>query len=197
MSAAEAPLESARRGHQPPRGRSSVGRASASQAEGRGFEARRPLFSASHLLARNRCKRGYIGRAPRGRLYLEGRGIRPDRSLACRGASALHHVRDLDAKTDLYRWIHEALAPRGVFLTSTRRSLEGARLNALTFDRWAARMADHGMRTWRLAAASPRRPCRGRYFALDEDWLGSVRRSSRSSASWRRGSSAICCALKR
>src|SRR5436190_5984520 len=52
-----------REGRKPPlacgsRGRSSAGRASASQAEGRGFETRRPLSgprSVSHFLAANGC----------------------------------------------------------------------------------------------------------------------------------------------
>ena len=58
---------------------------------------------------------------------------------------ALHHVHDLDAKTNLYRAIHAALAPGGVFLNLDAAITEDPRLNALTFDRWAARMAEHGI----------------------------------------------------
>jgi tRNA (cmo5U34)-methyltransferase len=58
---------------------------------------------------------------------------------------ALHHVHDLDAKADLYRSINEALVPGGVFLNLDAAITEGARLNAQTFDRWAARMTEQGM----------------------------------------------------
>ena len=58
---------------------------------------------------------------------------------------ALHHVHDLSAKTDLYRAIHAALAPGGVFLNLDAAITDGPRLNALVFKRWAARMAEHGI----------------------------------------------------
>src|SRR5215211_4798897 len=51
---------------------------------------------------------------------------------------ALHHVHDLGVKTDLYRAIHAALAPGGVFLNLDAAMTEGPRLNALVFQRWAA-----------------------------------------------------------
>src|SRR5262249_30630673 len=49
---------------------------------------------------------------------------------------ALHHVRDLGAKTNLYRAIHTALAVGGAFLNLDAALTEGPRLNALMFDRW-------------------------------------------------------------
>jgi 2-polyprenyl-3-methyl-5-hydroxy-6-metoxy-1,4-benzoquinol methylase len=58
---------------------------------------------------------------------------------------ALHHVRDLDAKTDLYRAIHAALTAGGVFLNLDSAITEDPRLNALTFDRWAADVAEQGI----------------------------------------------------
>src|SRR3954453_15817914 len=58
---------------------------------------------------------------------------------------ALHHVHDLGAKTDLYRAIHAALVPGGVFLNLDAAITEGPRLNALTFERWAVRMFEHGI----------------------------------------------------
>src|SRR5262249_36532366 len=58
---------------------------------------------------------------------------------------ALHHVRDLGAKTGLYRAIHAALAPGGVFLNLDAAITEGPVLNALMFDRWAAGMHEHGI----------------------------------------------------
>jgi hypothetical protein len=58
---------------------------------------------------------------------------------------ALHQVHDLGAKTDLYRAIHGALAPGSVFLNLDAAITADPRLNALTFDRWALRMAEHGI----------------------------------------------------
>ncbi|HEY7633514.1 MAG TPA: class I SAM-dependent methyltransferase, partial [Thermoleophilaceae bacterium] len=58
---------------------------------------------------------------------------------------ALHHVHDLGQKTELYRAIHSALPPGGAFLNLDAAVSEGPRARALVFDRWAARMGDHGI----------------------------------------------------
>jgi tRNA (cmo5U34)-methyltransferase len=110
---------------------------------------------------------------------------------------ALHHVHDLDAKTDLYRSINEALAPGGVFLNLDAAITEGARLNALTFDRWAARMAEHGITDAEARGHFAAWAADDRYFPLDEE-LAALRRAGFAEVEcfWRRGSSAICCALK-
>jgi tRNA (cmo5U34)-methyltransferase len=111
---------------------------------------------------------------------------------------ALHHVHDLDAKTDLYRSIHEALVPGGVFLNLDAAITEGARLNAMTFDRWAARMAEQGMTDAEARGHFAAWAAEDRYFPLDEE-LAALRRAGLAEVEcfWRRGSSAICCALKR
>ena len=111
---------------------------------------------------------------------------------------ALHHVHDLDAKADLYRSINEALAPGGVFLNLDAAITEGARLNALTFDRWAAHMAEHGMTDAEARGHFAAWAAEDRYFPLDEE-LAALRRAGFAEVEcfWRRGSSAICCALKR
>jgi tRNA (cmo5U34)-methyltransferase len=111
---------------------------------------------------------------------------------------ALHHVHDLDSKTGLYRSIHEALVPGGVFLNLDAAITEGARLNALTFDRWAARMAAQGMTDAEARGHFAAWAAEDRYFPLDEE-LAALRRAgfAEVECSWRRGSSAICCALKR
>jgi tRNA (cmo5U34)-methyltransferase len=111
---------------------------------------------------------------------------------------ALHHVHDLDAKTDLYRSIHEALVPGGVFLNLDAAITDGPRLNALTFDRWAARMAEHGMTDSEARGHFAAWAAEDRYFPLDEE-LAALRRAGFAEVEcfWRRGSSAICCGLKR
>jgi tRNA (cmo5U34)-methyltransferase len=111
---------------------------------------------------------------------------------------ALHHVHDIDAKTDLYRSIRDALAPGGVFLNIDAAVTDGARLNALIFDRWAARMAEHGMTDAEARGHFAAWAAEDRYFPLDEE-LAALRRAGFAEVEcfWRRGSSAICGALKR
>jgi tRNA (cmo5U34)-methyltransferase len=110
---------------------------------------------------------------------------------------ALHHVHDLDAKTDLYRSIRGALVSGGVFLNLDAAITEGVRLNALTFDRWAARMAEHGMTESEARGHFAAWAAEDRYFPVDEE-LAALRRAGFAEVEcfWRRGSSAIFCALK-
>jgi tRNA (cmo5U34)-methyltransferase len=110
---------------------------------------------------------------------------------------ALHHVHDLGAKTDLYRSINEALTPGGVFLNLDAAITDGIHLGALTFDRWAARMAEHDITDAEARAHFATWAAEDRYFPLDEE-LAALRRAGFAEVEcfWRRGSSAICCALK-
>jgi tRNA (cmo5U34)-methyltransferase len=110
---------------------------------------------------------------------------------------ALHHVHDLAAKTDLYRSIHDALSPGGVLLNLDAAITEDARLNALTFDRWAARMADHGMTDAEARGHFAAWAAEDRYFPLEEE-LAALRRAGFAEVDclWRQSSSAICCALR-
>jgi tRNA (cmo5U34)-methyltransferase len=109
---------------------------------------------------------------------------------------ALHHVHDLDAKTDLYRAIHAALAPGGVFVNLDATVTEGPRLNALVFKRWAARMAEHGITAAEARGHFTAWADEDRYFPLDEE-LAALRRAGFAEVEcfWRSGASAICCAL--
>ena len=110
---------------------------------------------------------------------------------------ALHHVRDLGAKTDLYRTIHAALAPGGVFLNLDAAITEAPRLSALTFDRWAARMAEHGITDAEARGHFAAWGREDRYFPLDAE-LAALRRAGFGEVEcfWRRGGTAICCALR-
>ncbi|HEY6195860.1 MAG TPA: class I SAM-dependent methyltransferase [Candidatus Eisenbacteria bacterium] len=110
---------------------------------------------------------------------------------------ALHHVRDLGAKTELYRAIHAALAPGGVFLNLDAAITEAPRLNALTFDRWAARMAEHGITDAEARGHFAAWGREDRYFPLDAE-LAALRRAGFGEVEcfWRRGGTAICCALR-
>ncbi len=110
---------------------------------------------------------------------------------------ALHHVHDLDAKTDVYRAIHAALAPEGVFVNLDAAITEGPRLNALVFRRWAAGMAEHGISESEAREHFSAWADEDRYFPLDEE-LGALRRAGFAEVEcfWRRGGSAVCCALR-
>ena len=110
---------------------------------------------------------------------------------------ALHHVRDLGVKADLYRAIHAALAPGGVFLNLDAAITENPRLNALTFDRWAARMAEHGIQDAEARDHFAAWAREDRYFPLDDE-LAALRRAGFAEVEcfWRRGGTAICCALR-
>jgi tRNA (cmo5U34)-methyltransferase len=110
---------------------------------------------------------------------------------------ALHHIHDLAAKTDVYRAIHDALAPGGVFLNIDAAITEGPRLNALTFRRWAAGMAEHGISEDEARGHFAAWADEDRYFPLDEE-LAALRRAGFAEVEcfWRRAASAICCALR-
>ena len=110
---------------------------------------------------------------------------------------ALHHVHDLGAKTDLYRAIHEALTPGGVFLNLDAAITEGPRLSALTFDRWAARMAEHGIIDAEARTRFAAWAGEDRYFPLDVE-IAALRRAGFGEVEcfWRRGGTAICGALR-
>jgi hypothetical protein len=109
----------------------------------------------------------------------------------------LHHVHDLGTKTDLYRAIHAALAPGGVFLNLDAAITEGTRLNALTFDRWAVRMAERGITDAGARGHFAAWAKEDRYFPLDAE-LTALRRAGFGEAEcfWRRGGTAICAALR-
>ncbi len=110
---------------------------------------------------------------------------------------ALHHVHDLDTKTALYRAIYDALSPGGVLLNLDAAVTEGVRLNGLVFDRMAERMGDHG-----IGGAEAHRHFASwaeedRYFPLDVE-LGALREAGFDEVEcfWRRGLSAVTCALR-
>ena len=110
---------------------------------------------------------------------------------------ALHHVRDLGAKTGLYRAIHAALAPGGVFLNLDAAITEGPRLNALMFDRWAARMNDHGITDAAARDHFAAWEKEDRYLPLDDE-LAALRSAGFAEVEcfWRRGATAICCGMR-
>jgi tRNA (cmo5U34)-methyltransferase len=110
---------------------------------------------------------------------------------------ALHHVHDLHAKTQLYRSIHDALSAGGVLLNLDAAVTEGARLNALVFERMAERMGDHGISESEARDHFASWAEEDRYFPLDAE-LGALRRAGFDEVEcfWRRGLSAVICALR-
>jgi tRNA (cmo5U34)-methyltransferase len=110
---------------------------------------------------------------------------------------ALHHVHDLQTKTELYRAIHDTLSRGGVLLNLDAAVSEGPRLNALVFDRWAVRMGEHGITYAQARAHFAAWADEDHYFPLDAE-LGALREAGFDEVEcfWRRGSSAITCALR-
>jgi tRNA (cmo5U34)-methyltransferase len=110
---------------------------------------------------------------------------------------ALHHVHDLQSKTLLYRAIHDTLSPGGVLLNLDAAVTEGARLNALVFDRMAARMAAHGITDGEARGHFAAWADEDRYFPLDAE-LNALREAGFDEVEcfWRRGLSAITCGLR-
>ena len=110
---------------------------------------------------------------------------------------ALHHVHDLQTKTGVYRAIHDALSPGGVFLNLDAAVTEGVRLNGLVFDRMAKRMGDHGISDAEARGHFASWAEEDRYFPLDAE-LDAQREAGFDEVEcfWRRGLSAVTCALR-
>jgi len=107
---------------------------------------------------------------------------------------ALHHVHDLPTKTKLYRAIRDALPPAGVLLNLDAAATEDKRLNGVLFDRWAARMGDHGITDAQARAHFASWSQEDCYFPLDTE-LHALRDAGFEEIEcfWRRGPSAITC----
>jgi SAM-dependent methyltransferase len=110
---------------------------------------------------------------------------------------ALHHVHDLETKTALYREIYDALSPRGVLLNLEAAVTGGTRLNGLVFDRMVLRMGDHGIDDAEARGHFASWAEEDRYFSLDAE-LGALREAGfeKVECFWRRGLSAVNCALR-
>ncbi len=110
---------------------------------------------------------------------------------------ALHHVHDLQAKTELYRVIHGALTRGGVLLNLDAAVSEDPQLNALVFARWAQRMSEHGITDSQAHGHFAAWADEDRYFPLEVE-LGALREAGFDEVEcfWRRGASAITCALR-
>jgi tRNA (cmo5U34)-methyltransferase len=110
---------------------------------------------------------------------------------------ALHHVHELEIKTTLYRAIHDALPPGGVLLNLDAAVSEGERLSGVVFDRMAERMGDHGISDAEARGHFAAWAEEDHYFPLDVE-LGALRAAGFDEVEcfWRRGLSAVICALR-
>lgn len=110
---------------------------------------------------------------------------------------ALHHVRDRARKDELYGAIHAALAPGGAFLNLDAAVTEDPRLRALVLDGWVAHMARNDIPEDEGHAHIASWADGDRYFPLDAE-LTALRAAGFAEVEclWRRGPTAICCALR-
>ena len=106
-------------------------------------------------------------------------------------------VRDLATKTTLYRAIHDALPPGGVVLNLDAAVTEDKTLNALLFNRWIGRMAEHGITEAQARGHFAAWAAEDRYLPLDAE-LNALRGAGFDEVEcfWRRGLSAITCGLR-
>lgn len=92
-------------------------------------------------VARERCAR-FGGRIR----YIERSFANPltpcDAVVAC---IALHHVKDMAAKGAIYRNIHAALRPGGVFLNADTAIAASGALREFSYQEWINAMAPHGI----------------------------------------------------
>ena len=95
------------------------------------------------MLARARIRLRRFG----GRVRLRRRSFYDDlpHCDAVAASLALHHVLDLDAKTQLYRRIHDALTPGGVFVNADATMPEDAGRKTADYAAWAAHMVSRGI----------------------------------------------------
>jgi ubiquinone/menaquinone biosynthesis C-methylase UbiE len=110
---------------------------------------------------------------------------------------ALHHVHDLQTKTALYRTIYDALPSGGVLVNLDAAVTDGERLNALMFDRMAARMGDHGITEAEARGHFAAWANEDTYFPLDAE-LSAMRQAGFDEVEcvWRRELCAVTCGLR-
>lgn len=110
---------------------------------------------------------------------------------------ALHHVHDLEQKVDVYRAVHAALEPGGVFLNLDAAVTDGTRLHALALNGWIAHMGENGIPEAEARGHIAAWADEDRYFPLDSE-LFALRRAGFSEVEcpWRLGLQTVCCALR-
>ena len=90
----------------------------------------------------------------------------------CNGAAAslaLHHVRTLDAKRALYRRVHEALEPRGVFVNADATMPAEPAASESTWSAWADHMVRQGIARERAFQHFEEWADEDTYFPLEEE----------------------------
>ena len=90
----------------------------------------------------------------------------------CNGAAAslaLHHVRTLDAKRALYRRIHDALEPGGVFVNADATMPADPAASEATWSAWADHMVRQGIARERAFRHFEEWADEDTYFPLDEE----------------------------
>lgn len=105
---------------------------------------------------------------------------------------SLHHIRDLDTKTRVYRAIRDSLPPGAPFLNLDATVSSDPTISKLTFDRWAAAMAMHGIEDATARQHFSDWASEEHYFSLADE-LAALRSAGFTNPEvfWRRGPLAI------
>lgn len=117
----------------------------------------------------------------------------------CGGAAAalaLHHVPALDDKRALYRRVHDALHPGGLFVNADAAVPADPAARAATYDAWADHMASCGIERTRAFEHFEEWAEEDAYFPLEEE-LAAMRAAGFDAACvWRRGPMAVVAGRK-
>ncbi|GMV07000.1 MAG: hypothetical protein AMXMBFR53_32750 [Gemmatimonadota bacterium] len=116
---------------------------------------------------------------------------------AAAASLSLHHVPTLEEKAALFRRVHEALSPGGVFVNAdvTMPAAEAARSAA--FRRWADHLVASGIAEERAWEHFAEWADEDTYFSLEEELAALRRAGFAAECAWREGVSTVVVARKR
>jgi len=104
---------------------------------------------------------------------------------------ALHHVRELGAKRDLYRRIGEALAPGGAFVNADATIPQDPEAARAGYQAWANHMVASGIPPDRAWEHFEEWATEDRYFSLEEELDAIAAAGLEASCPWRLGPSTV------
>jgi tRNA (cmo5U34)-methyltransferase len=109
---------------------------------------------------------------------------------------ALHHVRELGTKTELYRTIGAALQPGGVFVNADVTIPVDPAAGRASFRRWASHLVASGMDEARAFRHFEEWSGEDRYFSLDEELAAIGRAGLQPSCPWRQDPATVTLGVK-
>ena len=118
----------------------------------------------------------------------------------CAGVAAslaLHHVRTIDAKSSLYRRIHDVLEGNGVFVNADAAMPSEPGAREATYRGWVDHMVAHGIEEGRAFENLEKWSEEDTYFTLDEELAAVSAAGFEAECVWRQGPIAVVVGRKR